>query len=124
LGFRRKQIEGVRFRVYVCELASGELILQFGRIGMLTILFLLLALLPLPYAYYQFLRWAVTISCVTHLVVSLRQLKAAASLIFVVIALVFNPIEPFFLSRATWVIIDIVAALAFKVGLEEIEKTA
>ena len=84
---------------------------------LLAILFLLGALWDWPYSYYQFLRWFIlgTGGYLTYLTYnSERKIWAG---IFGVIALLFNPIIPFYLQKDTWQFIDIVVAIIFFVSL-------
>ncbi|MGL2965878.1 DUF6804 family protein [Flavobacterium sp. XGLA_31] len=75
---------------------------------------LLLALAPLPIGYYTFLRLAVTVTAIFILV---REFKKGISLwliLFIITAVLFNPIIPIYLYQKTlWMPIDIVAAILF-----------
>ncbi|WP_366510571.1 DUF6804 family protein [Mesorhizobium sp.] len=74
---------------------------------------LVIAILSLPYGYYQVLRLGVCAAGI-YCGVKLRSAgeeKWAYGLFFV--ALVFNPFLPVFLSRATWMPIDLVCAAVF-----------
>jgi hypothetical protein len=74
---------------------------------------LLLALTPLPYGYYQFLRIAVCLIGIAIAVdrYSARALPAAA--ISAVAAIVFNPIAPLHFEREIWALLNVVAAVCF-----------
>ena len=77
---------------------------------------LFVAVLPLPYAYYQLLRLVV---CVCAAVVAFLEYKAAKGeatafvVIFVVIAVVMNPFLPVHLTKAIWTPINIIFGLTF-----------
>lgn len=71
-----------------------------------------IALLPLPYAGYQAIKWVLTISC------GIGAFKIYEShpsnirfwgLLF--IAILFNPIAPFYMARETWMLFDVIAAI-------------
>jgi len=82
-----------------------------------AILFLLGALADNPYGYYQFLRWIVLGAggYLAYLAYNLgRQMWVW---IFGIIALLFNPIAPFYLQRDTWQAIDIVVAIIFLISI-------
>ena len=78
---------------------------------------LVIALGRHPYAYYTFLRILV---CATAFYVAWSALDAnrvAWGLAFGIAAILFNPIAPFYLSRATWQPINIAAAVLFAAGI-------
>lgn len=81
------------------------------------------SLLPdLPYAYFQILRWIVTLFSLYYIwylratpriSMSIFEMRHSSTLIFLfaAIAVLFNPIAPIYLSRGIWLILDILAAL-------------
>lgn len=76
-------------------------------------LLLFVALGSHPYGYYTFLRWAV---CIAAIVVGWVAWASATQWLtwpFVGVAILFNPLAPVYLRRATWRPIDVVCALAF-----------
>lgn len=92
---------------------------------------LLIALLPLPYSYYRFLRWAVFLpswyfvisqswQIFTYPAFRLSQTQRTHGkkiiLAFAVVMVLFNPIFPFHLSRGTWMVLDFLAALVMLYG--------
>lgn len=77
--------------------------------------FLLLLAIPsgLPYVYYQFLRLFIFgisgyIAWEFH-----KSNLPAWMVIFGSVALIFNPLIPFYLAKSTWVGIDLIAAILF-----------
>ncbi len=84
---------------------------------LLAILFLLGALGNWPYNYYQFLRWLILgIGGYSAYLVYNSERKIWTG-IFVAIALLFNPIIPFYLQKDTWQFIDVATAVIFSVSL-------
>ena len=84
---------------------------KYKTLFIIVIIALVLALLPWPYAYYQLLRWLVCGSSAYvayDLHSSKKQKKDVISL--TIIAVVFNPIAPIYLTREIWSVIDIVTA--------------
>jgi hypothetical protein len=77
---------------------------------------LLLALLPLPYGYYQFLRIAVTISSGFIAYAAFNDSKQGWAIGFGAVCILFNPFIPIHLSKGLWTPIDIIAALVFLAG--------
>lgn len=74
--------------------------------------FLVIAIAPLPYGYYTFLRIAVTVIAIGVAVISARNQKTGWIWAAAPIALLWNPIFPVYLSRQAWAPIDVFAALA------------
>ena len=73
---------------------------------------LLLAIPPMwPYAYYESLRIVVTIVAVMGAYRAHQQDLQQWTWIMVAIAILFNPVVPIHLSKETWVIPDIIAAV-------------
>lgn len=73
---------------------------------------LLFALLPLPYGYYTLLRFVV---CGASCWLAYKHYEAVGShawtVIFIVLAVLFNPIIPIHFPRNVWAVIDAVCAL-------------
>jgi len=66
-----------------------------------------------PYGYYTILRW---ITCITSILVVLQAFEKNinwAKVIFIIIAILFNPLVPIYLSRSTWIPLDIITAIFF-----------
>lgn len=80
-------------------------------LGLIGSTLLLVALLPLPYGYYTFLRWSVTLIAVILIVIAVRSGRSAWSGILVPIAILWNPIVPVFLARETWMALDLLGAI-------------
>jgi hypothetical protein len=72
---------------------------------------LFVAVLPLPYAYYEILRVAVCLGVLYMLVKEWPLLEGQTKGVFIVIAVLFNPFSPIYLSKIIWMIIDIVAGV-------------
>ncbi|TFB08818.1 hypothetical protein E3V08_02465 [Candidatus Atribacteria bacterium MT.SAG.1] len=66
-----------------------------------------------PYGYYTLLRW---ITCIASTLVIFQAFEKNidwAKVVFIVIAILFNPLAPIHLSRSTWIPIDIITAIFF-----------
>lgn len=74
-----------------------------------TLLFL--AVLPLPYAYYEILRVAVCLGVIYMLFKEWPLLDGQTKGAFIVIAVLFNPFSPIYLSKIIWVVIDIITGV-------------
>ena len=79
----------------------------------LNIIMLFGAIAEWPYGYYTFLRW---ITCITSILVAFQAFEKNidwAKVVFIVIAILFNPLAPIYLSRSIWIPLDIVTAIFF-----------
>ena len=85
--------------------------------GIIVAILLLIALADLPYGYYQFLRWAVCGMAIFMVYVSYSSNIKWFMWVFIVIAVLFNPIIPIHLNREIWRPIDIVSAIIFLGGI-------
>ena len=79
----------------------------------LSILMLFGAIAEWPYGYYTLLRW---ITCIASILVAFQAFEKNidwAKVVFIVIAILFNPLAPIYLSRSIWVPLDIITAVLF-----------
>ena len=79
----------------------------------LSILMLFGAIAEWPYGYYILLRW---INCIASILVAFQAFEKNidwAKAVFIVIAILFNPLAPIYLSRSTWIPLDIITAILF-----------
>jgi len=87
--------------------------------AILASIFLLLSFLNWPYAYYQFLRIAITgvaIYYAYYLYANKRQNFWFWA--FVAVAILFNPIVPIYLKgKSTWIITDVFVAIFFIISI-------
>lgn len=87
-----------------------------------TVGLLLLAIAPLPYVYYIFLRWVILISSLIHFYFAFNKKLKSTMVIFAVIGLLFNPIVPIYLNKGIWTILDFLSAIFVLMGFEELEE--
>ncbi len=69
----------------------------------------LVAVLPLPYGYFQFLRWLVAIISGVGMMRAFTLGIYALGWCLLAICILFNPILPFHLEKGTWKVIDFVS---------------
>jgi len=93
---------------------KNEMILKVVKIVIAALL--LLAIASLPIGYYTFLRIVVCIASVVLCIVYFENIKLLA-IIFGIIAILFNPILPIYLSKETWIPIDVITAIVFVVSV-------
>lgn len=79
----------------------------------LTIALLLLAIFDLPYGYYVFLRWEVSLASAFLAYLMYDFKKTFWTVIFCATAILFNPIVPIYLSKDVWQVLDLVVATIF-----------
>ena len=78
-------------------------------------IFLLGALGSWPYAYYQLLRWVVCGVGAYSAYMAYESGRTGWAWLFGIVAILFNPIIPFYMQRETWQVLDIAAAFPFLV---------
>ncbi len=85
----------------------------FSRVpAVLSAIFLVLAVSSLPYGYYTFLRVFLTITAIYYIYFLNKLNRIFFIWLFILIAIVFNPIFPVYLEKEQWIMIDLfVAAL-------------
>jgi hypothetical protein len=83
----------------------------------IIIVLLFLAVLELPYGFYTFLRWVVTIVMVLSAIKSFENNFGFFGIVFCGIGLLFNPLVPVYLDKETWTVIDIIIGVLLIVTL-------
>lgn len=94
-----------------------ETFLKNNWFKIIAILFLLGASGDNSYSYYQFLRWLILGIAGYSAYSAYKFRNKAWTWIFGIMAILFNPIIPFYFSKDTWQFIDIVAAITFTIFL-------
>ncbi|CAN6135327.1 hypothetical protein MCETRH20_01627 [Methylophilaceae bacterium] len=72
---------------------------------------LFIAALPLPYAYYEFLRVTVCLGVIYLIIKGWALLDGKTKGVLIVIAILFNPFSAIYLSKFIWVVIDVIAGV-------------
>lgn len=81
---------------------------------------LLIALLPMPYGYYTLVRICI---CLYSGFLAYKSWKEKIDMwmwIFIVVAVLFNPIIPIYLDRGLWAMIDIATAIVFFISISRL----
>lgn len=76
---------------------------------------LLIAIASLPYGYYRFLRITITIIAGINAFSVFEKKNKLLFFGFLLVAILFNPLIPIYLDKATWTPIDLIAGLFFGV---------
>jgi hypothetical protein len=87
--------------------------LNDNLLKLLAIVFLLGTFGNFPYAYYQLMTWIVVGAALMTAYQARQQVKTALMWLFIFIAVIFNPIAPFYLRNDIWQIAYIVVVLLF-----------
>ena len=80
---------------------------------LLAVSFLIGAMGTHPYAYYQALRWVVCGAAAYSAYLYLKEDRTVLVWVFGIMAILFNPIVPFYLDKDSWQLLDLVAAVVF-----------
>lgn len=102
-GFTERQVDGV-------PLATVHPAAIPAAIGAF---FLLVALVGAEYEFYVVMRWAVTAMAMWVTVVAATQKNTVWVILFIAIALLFNPLIPVYSTREFWIPIDLAGAVFF-----------
>ena len=78
--------------------------------------FLFLAIANLPYGYYRFLRITITVISGINIYFEVEKENKSNLIIFLAIAILFNPIIPIYLNKTTWIPIDFITGLFFGIA--------
>jgi len=90
--------------------------------SLIIAIMLLVAVAPLPYGYYQLLRWFTCAVAAFIVVKSYQWKKTWAVWLFGAIAVLFNPIFPIHLTKEIWQPIDVVSAVLFGISVFMLRK--
>jgi uncharacterized membrane protein HdeD (DUF308 family) len=82
----------------------------------IVMLFCAASISPLPYSYFQILRWVVAIVAIYNSYSFYRVKNNKWMIIMGAIAVLFNPITPIHFERETWEVLDVVAAVILFFG--------
>jgi len=78
---------------------------------------LFIAVFNLPYVYYQLLRWVVMIIAGYLSSEYFKKENNVWGWFFVSIAILFNPIFPFYFSKNIWIVLNIISAAVFIISI-------
>ncbi len=90
------------------------------RVADIIAIAVLLAAIPdgvWPYAYFVFLRWITAAAAIYTVVDAYSRGRTVWVIVFVLGAIVFNPLAPIHMEKGMWVILDLLLASAFVIYL-------
>lgn len=87
-------------------------------VSLVPIFLLLVAVLPLPYGYYTFLRIVIFLAAISLALQRYHALGRVGglSIAFGLMAVLFNPVFPIHLAREIWIVSNFVGAAVFGLG--------
>lgn len=88
-----------------------------NKLSYISIIFLLLALLPMPYGYYTLLRLFIFITCCSYIFNDSDEKKSNFFYGWLILGLIYNPIIPVHLSRDIWQVVNILSILVISFGI-------
>lgn len=75
-----------------------------------------------PYSYYQFLRWVVVCVAGYNAYLAYESKQNNWMIIMIAIAILFNPITPFYLDKSTWGFLDLITSIFMFVSISKLKK--
>ena len=91
----------------------------------LPTILLIVALFPMPYAYYQIMRWLLCgYSCfvIWDLHKQNKNSFQVTKGVFMLMAILYNPISPIHLARDSWLVINVISGLVWGFYFLKIER--
>jgi hypothetical protein len=80
-------------------------------------IFLLLCLADMPYGFYQFLRFIALVGFAVLAYFAFEQGKKTEMIIFIALAVLFQPLSKIALGRTLWNVIDVIVAVGLIVSM-------
>jgi len=78
-----------------------------------AIVLIIAAIFHLPYGYYTLVRLFITITALYIVFNSYKNNTHWATVLFIVVSVLFNPIEPIFLKKQHWLYIDLIVSFFY-----------
>ena len=85
------------------------------KIGLAVLLFI--CLLDMPYGYYQFVRVAATLVSLLFAIQSYNLKSNVMVLIYVILAILFQPFEKIALGREVWNVLDVIVGVGLLLSI-------
>lgn len=85
--------------------------IEYNWLKLVAVLMLAAALMPVPYyAYYQLMNWVVVGAALMSALQAQHNGKNWTAWLFILVAVVFNPVDSLHLRADVWQVADIIAA--------------
>ncbi len=86
--------------------------------SIVVMILLLIAIFPIEeYGYYILLRWIVCLTAIYISYFSYEVEKIYWTWVMGIIALIFNPLIPFYLGKDIWIVVDFIVAIVFGINI-------
>ena len=97
------------------ELKAKDILIFPFFVKVIAIVFLLLALFTFPIDFYKIVRIVVMAAAIYSAYFEYKQNNSISPMLWVfgIIAIIFNPIVPFYIGKTLWKITDLIAILIF-----------
>lgn len=92
-------------------------------IKIILALFFILCLADMPYGYYQFVRFAALVGFAILAFQAIEEKNQTETVIFVALALLFQPFFKIALGRTLWNLVDVIVGIGLIVSLFQEHKT-
>lgn len=92
--------------------------MSIKQIKIISAVILFIAIFNLPYFYYQLLRWAIMVSAGYLAYNYFKNKSNNLGIVFTVVAILFNPLIPFYFDKSIWHIIDVITSGVFLISLK------
>lgn len=93
-------------------------------LNILATLVLLSALRKHPYSYFQITRWVVCAISAYNCYILQNENNKFWPWIFGMVAVLFNPILPFYFAKSTWQLLDLISGIIFVIWISLNNKKA
>ncbi len=86
--------------------------------SIVVMILLFIAIFPIEeYGYYILLRWIVCLTAIYIAYFSYEAEKIYLTWVMGIIALIFNPLIPFYLGKDIWIVVDFIVAIVFGINI-------
>ena len=89
-----------------------------------VVAFLFIGVLPLPYGYYMLLRFIACGAFIWATYISFERKNSILPWIFIILAIIFNPIIKIHFSKNIWAVIDFCSGLFFLIIKNQIQENS
>lgn len=101
-------------KIFLIPFSTKQMIMKkIFNLQTIAMILLLIAVFPLPYFYYQVLRWIITGLALYLGFESHEKKDKNWTFVFIIVAIMFNPIISIHLMKEAWIIVDLVTAGIF-----------
>lgn len=89
----------------------------------ISLIMLIVAMLPLPYAYYQVLRLVVCIASGQSAYQAHEKKNTTWVWLLGINAVIYNPITPFYLGREIWILVNVISIILILISFSKLKES-